>query len=157
MSFGNGYRTTPPAGQPSDDLDWLLTNFAQRTVGVNDAVAVSSDGFPLAASRIGEAEGIEQLAAAVAAFTSMARGVAQVCQLGGLNQIIVETDGGYLFAMSASDGSTVGVLADMKCDVGLVGYEMTLLIERVGAVLTPALVDELKNAFAPGGERPFSR
>jgi hypothetical protein len=42
----------------------------------------------------------------------------------------------------------VGVLADADCDVGSVGYEMTLLIERVGEMLTPALVDELKNVLS---------
>jgi hypothetical protein len=31
------------------------------------------------------------------------------------------------------------VLAAPDCDLGLVAYEMTLLVERVGRVLTPAL------------------
>jgi hypothetical protein len=31
--------------------------------------------------------------------------------------------------------------------MGLIGYEMTLLLDRVGSTLTPALVTELKNAL----------
>jgi predicted regulator of Ras-like GTPase activity (Roadblock/LC7/MglB family) len=33
----------------------------------------------------------------------------------------------------------LGVLAAPDCDMGLVAYEMALLVERVGRVLTPAL------------------
>ena len=151
MSYSNGYHSVHRAERQPEDLNWLLSNFARRTVGVTDAVAVSSDGFILAASQGSSSIGVEQLAAIIAGLTSLARGAASVCQLNGVRQIIVEMDGGYFFVMSASDGSTVGVLAEQHCDVGLVGYEMTLLIERVGAVLTPALIDELKNAFATRG------
>jgi predicted regulator of Ras-like GTPase activity (Roadblock/LC7/MglB family) len=157
MTYSNGYQPAHQSGRPSEDLDWLLRNFAQRTVGVNEAVAVSSDGFVLAASQNGSAIGIEQLAAIIAGLTSLTRGAATLCQFDSVRQIIVEMDGGYFFVMSASDGSNVGVLADQNCDVGLIGYEMTMLIERVGAVLTPALIDELKNAFAARGERPLNR
>ena len=153
MTHANGHLTTPPSGGPSDDLGWLLTNFARRTVGVYDAVAVSSDGFVLAASENGSAIGVEQLAAVIAGLTSLPRGAASLCNYESVRQIIVEMDGGYFFVMSAGDGSTVGVLADQDCDIGLIGYEMTLLIERVGAVLTPALIDELKSAFAARSDR----
>jgi hypothetical protein len=45
---------------------------------------------------------------------------------------------------SISDGSCLGVVAQRGCDIGLVGYQTTLLVERAGAVLTPDLVAELK-------------
>jgi len=48
-------------------------------------------------------------------------------------------DRGYLFIMSVSDGSCLAVLASGTCDIGLVGYEMTVLVERVGLQLTPEL------------------
>lgn len=41
--------------------------------------------------------------------------------------------------MSITNGSVFAVLAAPDCDLGLVAYEMTLLVERVGRVLTPAL------------------
>lgn len=46
--------------------------------------------------------------------------------------------------MSISDGSCLAVLADAQCDVGLVGYEMSMLVARAGAVLTPELRRELQ-------------
>jgi uncharacterized protein len=51
---------------------------------------------------------------------------------------------GYLFVSSISGGSCLGVVASKGCDIGLVGYQTTLLVERAGAVLTPALISELK-------------
>jgi hypothetical protein len=39
--------------------------------------------------------------------------------------------------MAISDGSSLAVLASADCDMGLVAYEMALLVERVGRALTP--------------------
>ena len=51
-------------------------------------------------------------------------------------------------AVSAiSGGSTLGVVTARDCDLGLVGFEITLLVERVGAQLTPTLISELKNSL----------
>jgi hypothetical protein len=47
--------------------------------------------------------------------------------------------GGYLFATSISQDSTLAVVAQRHCDMGMVGYEMTMLASRVGHALTPAL------------------
>ena len=46
--------------------------------------------------------------------------------------------GGYLFVTSIADGSALAVFADANCDIGMVGYEMTMLVNRVGQLLTPA-------------------
>jgi hypothetical protein len=43
-----------------------------------------------------------------------------------------------MFVMAISDGSSLTVLAAPECDTDLVSYEMTLLVEAVGDVLTPA-------------------
>jgi uncharacterized protein len=140
--------TPNDADHPGPDLSWILANFAQRTVGVREAVAVSSDGFLLAASAGLEGQGVEQFGAIISGLTSLSRGSADLYGYGEVHQIIIEMTEGYLFVMAVDDGSTVGVLADADCDVGSVGYEMTLLIERVGEMLTPALVDELKNVLS---------
>jgi hypothetical protein len=42
-----------------------------------------------------------------------------------------------LVVMAISDGSSLAVLAAADCDMGLVAYEMALLVERVGSALTP--------------------
>jgi predicted regulator of Ras-like GTPase activity (Roadblock/LC7/MglB family) len=128
------------------NFNWLLTSFVDSTSGVTDAVAVSSDGLLMAMSSSLERAGAEQLAAIIAALTSLAESTARCFALGGLDQVIVAMDGGYLFVSSVSDGSCLGVLADRRCDVGAVGYQMTLLVERAGAALSPALVAELKES-----------
>ena len=53
-------------------------------------------------------------------------------------------EAGYLFVTSISDGSCFAVFAAADCDIGLVGYEMGLLVDRMGKVLTPALRSELQ-------------
>jgi uncharacterized protein len=63
-----------------------------------------------------------------------------------VNQTVVEMDRGYLFLMSISDGSCLSVLAAPNCDIGLVAYEMTLLVERVGQQMTPELRAQLQGA-----------
>jgi uncharacterized protein len=48
--------------------------------------------------------------------------------------------------MSISDGSCLAVLASPTSDIGQIGYEMTLLVDKVGRVLTPELRAELQGS-----------
>lgn len=131
-------------GAGARQFDWLLSSFVAKTAGVVDAVGVSSDGLLMARSDgLGRA-GAEQLAAIVSALVSLGQGTARCCGATRLEQVIVEMDGGFLFVAAISDGSVLGVLSRRDCDVGLVGYEMTLLVERAGRLLTPEIVSELK-------------
>lgn len=52
-----------------------------------------------------------------------------------------------LVVMAISDGSCLTVLAAASCDVGVVAYEMTVLVTRAGDVLTPSLRAELQAAL----------
>jgi uncharacterized protein len=45
---------------------------------------------------------------------------------------------GVLVVMTISNGASLAVLAASNCDLGLIAYEMTLLVERAGRMLTPA-------------------
>jgi hypothetical protein len=119
-------------------LDWLLVDFVRSTAGARHALVVSADGLRLAASEeIGEALG-DQLAAVTSGLISLAQGVARSFGAGPVRQTIVEMAGGYLFVTSISEGSTLAVLAERACDMGMIGYEMTLLATRVGHMLSPA-------------------
>jgi uncharacterized protein len=128
------------------NFNWLLSSFVDGTPGVTDAVAVSSDGLLMATSSSLERAGAEQLAAIIAGMTSLAESTARCFALGGFEQVIIAMRSGYLFVSSVSDGSALGVVADGRCDVGAVGYQMTLLVDRVGAALSPSLVAELKES-----------
>ena len=82
-------------------------------------------------------------------FAERVPGVAQVRGQpgGGAVQTVVEMDRGIVLLMSISDGSCLAVLASPNCDIGLIGYEMTLLVDRVGQLLTPELRAELQGSF----------
>jgi predicted regulator of Ras-like GTPase activity (Roadblock/LC7/MglB family) len=119
------------------DMGWLLNNFANSVAGIAHVVAVSADGLLLAASRDLPADRADQLAAITSGVVSLTDGASRMFNAGAVNQTIIEMDSGYLFLMSISDGSSMAVLAARSCDVGQVGYEMALLVERVGASLSP--------------------
>jgi hypothetical protein len=57
--------------------------------------------------------------------------------------MIVEMDQGFLFVLSVSEGSCLAALARPTCDLGQVGYELSLLISRVASALTPQLRAQL--------------
>jgi predicted regulator of Ras-like GTPase activity (Roadblock/LC7/MglB family) len=127
--------TRPPT---MHDMGWLLSNFADSVAGIAHVIAVSADGLLLASSRDLPTDRAEQLAAITSGVVSLTDGASRMFNAGQVQQTIIEMDSGYLFLMSISDGSSMAVLAARNCDVGQVGYEMALLVERVGAALSPA-------------------
>lgn len=140
--------TAVPHSPDAQRFNWLLGNFVHNTDGVTDAVAVSSDGLLLAASAGLDRTSADQLAAIVSGITGLARGASRRFGFAGLRLVMIEMVGGFLVVSAVSDGSCFGVLLSENCDVGLVGYEMSVLAERTAAVLTPQLVTELKNGLA---------
>ena len=135
--------------QPSPDgtdVAWLINSFVGKVRGVANSILVSSDGLALARSRDFPGDRADQLAAVVSGLTSLTLGASRCFNAGSVRQILVEMDGGYLFIMSVSEGSSIAALAAPSCDIGLVGYEMSLLVSRMGSALTPALRAQLSAA-----------
>ena len=126
------------------EFSWLLAKFVEQTPGVQGAVAVSSDGILMAMSASLTRRDAEPVAAIISGLTSLGLGAAGALDLDGLDRIIVGMRLGVLVIASVSDGSSIGVVARNGCDIGAVGYQMTMLTDRAGAMLTPALVAELK-------------
>ena len=136
------------------NFSWLLGNFVTSVPGVEHTLVVSADGLLMAMSdELDRTQG-DQLAAIVSGLSSLTRGAAR--QLGGgqVRQAIVEMDELFLFTTSISDGSVLAVVADATCDVGLVGYEMTLLVSRAEATMTPQLVSEMRSRLPLGAAQP---
>ncbi|MFI6480150.1 roadblock/LC7 domain-containing protein [Nonomuraea sp. NPDC050663] len=125
-------------------VDWLITDFVSGVPGVAHAVVVSSDGLPLASSSGFPPDRADQLAAIASGLISLTQGAARVFEGGAVNQTIVEMQRGLMLIMAISDGSCMAVLAAPDCDMGLVAYQMTLMVERAGQVLTPAVRAELR-------------
>ena len=120
------------------DLNWLITSFTARVADVAHAIVVSADGVPLAISEYLPEGFAEQLAAITSGLVSLMQGAARIFEAGYPTQALVEMQGGLMLVMAISDGSSLAVLAAPECDTAVVSYEMTLLVEAVGDVLTPA-------------------
>lgn len=125
-------------GHSVQDLNWLVTNFVERVQDVAHAVVVSSDGLPLAFSAGFPKDRADQLAAVTSGLTSLTQGASRVFEGGVVVQTVVEMQAGVLVVMTISNGASLAVLAASNCDLGLIAYEMTLLVERAGRMLTPA-------------------
>ncbi|MXM69012.1 dynein regulation protein LC7 [Streptomyces sp. HUCO-GS316] len=125
---------------------WLISDFVRTADGVTDAVAVSSDGLLMAASDGLGRDRADHLAAVVSGITSLAQNAAGTHGFQGMKLVMIEMLGGFLMVGRIRDGSCLGVLAAEGCDVGLVGYEMAVLADRAGELLTPQLVFELRSA-----------
>jgi predicted regulator of Ras-like GTPase activity (Roadblock/LC7/MglB family) len=89
----------------------------------------------------------DQLAAVASGLASLTQGAAKLFGGGKVTQTVVEMEKGFLLVMAVSDGSCLAVLAAPSCDIGLIGYEMALLVARTGEVLTPELRAELQAAL----------
>jgi predicted regulator of Ras-like GTPase activity (Roadblock/LC7/MglB family) len=133
-----------PLTSSAPDLNWLITNFVGRVPAVAHAIVVSADGLPLAFSDGFPPDRADQLAAVASGLNSLTQGAARVFEAGSVIQTVVEMEGGLLLVMAISNGASLAVLAASDCDMGLVAYEMTLLVERVGRALTPAPRDGLR-------------
>jgi predicted regulator of Ras-like GTPase activity (Roadblock/LC7/MglB family) len=128
-------------------INWLISDFVSSAPGVAHTVVVSADGLPLAYSDGFPKDRADQLAAVAAGLTSLTQGASRVFEGGPVAQTVVEMQRGLLLTMSISDGSCLAVLASADSDMGLVAYQMTLLVERAGQVLTPAVRAELQAAW----------
>jgi predicted regulator of Ras-like GTPase activity (Roadblock/LC7/MglB family) len=120
-------------------LDWLVTDFTRRVPDAAHAAVVSADGVPLALSEHIPRDFAERLAVITCGLASLMLGAAQIFEAGPPTQALVEMEGGLMLLKIISDGSSLAVLAAPDCDTELVSYEMTLLVEAVGEVLTPRI------------------
>jgi uncharacterized protein len=80
-------------------------------------------------------------------LTSLARSASRRYDFDGLKLIMIEMRRGFLLVSAIADGSCIGVLADERCDLGLIGYEIAVLVDRVGDLLTPALIAEFRRSM----------
>jgi predicted regulator of Ras-like GTPase activity (Roadblock/LC7/MglB family) len=131
----------------AQNLNWLVSNFARSVPGVAHAIVLSADGLLMAVSERLDRARADQLAAVASGLASLTQGAARIFGGGTVTQTVVEMEKGFLLVMAVSDGSCLAVLAAPSCDIGLIGYEMALLVARTGEVLTPELRAELQAAL----------
>ena len=131
----------------AQNINWLIGNFVGQVPGVKEAVVVSADGLPMAVSEGLDRDAADRFAAVSSGLIGLAYGAAGRFGGGSVNQIIIEMERAFLFVTGISDGSSLAVIAGADCDVGLVGYEMAVLVDKTGSVLTPELRAELQGSL----------
>lgn len=124
--------------QGSGELNWLLDDLVERIGSIRKVLVLSGDGLPKGWSQGLSREDGEHLSAVASGFHSLAKGVGRHFEAGSVRQTVVELDDAFLFVTAAGDGSCLAVLAEAESDIGLIAYEMTLLVKRVGKRLATA-------------------
>ena len=138
--------STEPVGDTSHagadagrDLEWLLENLKTRTPEVRHVLVLSKDGLQLCCTGDLGRDKADQLSAIASGIQSLA--LSASVEFGttiGSGQAMVEFPGGVLLIVPAGEGAHLAVVAGEQADVGLVGHNMSELVEQIGGFLTAA-------------------
>jgi len=120
----------------SANLTWLLDDLVERVPTAQQAVVLSADGLMMGASSGIGRDDAEHLSAMAAGFQSLAKGASRHFQAGPVRQTVVEMESAFLFVTAAGQGACLTVLASSEADLGLIAYEMAMLVTRVGQNMT---------------------
>jgi predicted regulator of Ras-like GTPase activity (Roadblock/LC7/MglB family) len=81
-------------------------------------------------------EDAEHLSAVAAGMHGLARGAGRRFGRGAVRQTIIEMESGFIFVTAGGNGACIAVLATEDADVGLIAYEMEMIVARVGQYLS---------------------
>jgi len=121
-----------------EQLGWLLDNLVSQVANVRQALVLSRDGLVVAKSQNMSREQGEHLSALAAGVQSLARGAGLQVGGGEVRQTIIEMDSAFMFVMAAGQGTCLAVLASADANLGVMAYEMAMLVRRMGIYLTAA-------------------
>jgi predicted regulator of Ras-like GTPase activity (Roadblock/LC7/MglB family) len=119
-----------------DQVNWLLDDLIRRLAGAERAVVLSDDGLLLGRSATLDRDGAERLAAMASALSSLSRGVGTTFGKGAALQAVVEFDDGYLVLTDAGSGACLALLVSVNADLGMVAYEMNVIVQQVGTSMS---------------------
>ena len=122
--------------QTTTNLTWLLDDLVERVPTAQQAVVLSADGLLMGASAGLRREDAEHLSAMAAGFQSLAKGASRHFGAGPVRQTVVEMESAFLFVTAAGQGACLAVLASSDADLGLIAYEMAMLVTRVGQTMS---------------------
>ncbi len=117
------------------DLNWMLDELVSRVPGAQYVTVLSNDGLCVGKSRSLGRDDSEHLSAMASAFQSLARGVGRHFRAGHVRQTVVELDEAFLVVTAAGNGACMALLATSEADIGMVAYEMNLMVKKVGKFL----------------------
>ncbi|MFH8803471.1 roadblock/LC7 domain-containing protein [Streptomyces sp. NPDC017936] len=117
-----------------NSLSWLLQNLLEQTPGARHALVLSRDGLKLCWSEHLTLDRADQLAAICSGIQALAQGASVEFGdgTGGVRQSMTEFHGGLLFIVEAGEGAHLAVVAGEDADPGVVGHQMTELVEQIG-------------------------
>jgi predicted regulator of Ras-like GTPase activity (Roadblock/LC7/MglB family) len=125
--------------QQKRGLEWLLENLKDRTPEVRHVLVLSKDGLRLSFTRDLDVDQADHLSAIASGIQSLAISASAEFGTGlGSGQSMVEFPGGVLLIIPAGVGANLAVVASEYADVGLVGHNMSELVEQIGGYLTAA-------------------
>jgi predicted regulator of Ras-like GTPase activity (Roadblock/LC7/MglB family) len=119
----------PQATNSTRDLTWLLDDMVERVSEARHVVVLSTDGLLIAASS-------KHLSAVASGLQSLARGAGRPFGATGVRQTIIEMNNMFVFVTEAGKRAHLVVVGSEDSDVGLIAYEMAMLVVRVGKYLT---------------------
>ncbi|WP_329121005.1 roadblock/LC7 domain-containing protein [Streptomyces sp. NBC_01465] len=117
-----------------EKLNWLLESLLERTPGARHALVLSRDGLKLCRTPELSVDQADQLAAISAGIQSLSHGASVEFGdgTGGVRTAMAEFYGGILLIVEAGDGAHLAVVTDESADVGLIGHNMSELVEQLG-------------------------
>jgi predicted regulator of Ras-like GTPase activity (Roadblock/LC7/MglB family) len=117
-------------------LSWLLDNLVGQVEGVRQALVLSRDGLVVATSQNMAREDGDHLSALAAGVQSLARGTGHHFGGGEVRQTIIEMESAFLFVTAAGQGSCLAVVSSADANIGVMAYEMAMLVRRMGRHLS---------------------
>lgn len=117
-----------------NSLTWLLQRLLERTPGTRHALVLSRDGLKLCWTEHLTLDQADQLAAICSGIQALSQGASEEFGdgTGGVRHSMTEFHGGLLFIVMAGEGAHLAVIAEENADPGVVGHQMTELVEQIG-------------------------
>ncbi|MET9218933.1 roadblock/LC7 domain-containing protein [Streptomyces sp. NPDC088197] len=121
---------------PYEALVASLKSLRERVMGVNETVISTSDGLLVAADTATVQP--ESVAALAAASLGVGRRTAAEVGLGGLRDVVVRCNGGYIVVLSVGEHALLVILADEGLDLPGLHRESPATVDHLVSLLSAA-------------------
>lgn len=127
---------SPQSNRDTQQWSFLLDRLCQQS-DISHAVAVSSDGLRIAASKDLPVDMSDHLSAVTSGLASLTTSNANLLGVGPVSEIVVGMAGGHLVIMAIDDTALLTVLAAPNANMGAVAMAMGRFIDACGEILIP--------------------
>ena len=117
-----------------EELTNLLKNLEAATPDVEASAVVSVDGLMIASALPQDVEE-DRVAAMSAAMLSLGERTARELARGGLSEVYVKGENGYVVLMASGENAVLTALARKEAKLGLVFLDMKRTAEEVAALV----------------------